>query len=151
MAKSQERGTKRCLFWFCWFVSFNLKRFLCQGEHLTQAVDRLEASVVLTAARRSMNALLSDQAFYVGPPSLTEQLCQPYIYNCSPWDGCTFFWFSKLSTCLSTFFMYLQAAHSKPCILSYRLGILITVWPWANYLNSFHVHFFICTQVCCAS
>ena len=39
--------------------------------HLTQAVDSLEASVVLTAAR-SMNTPLSEQAFYVGPPPLME-------------------------------------------------------------------------------
>lgn len=149
MAKSQGRGTKRCLFLFCLPVSFNLKRFLCQGERLTQAVDNLEVSVVLAAARRSMNALLSEQAFYVAPPPLTEQLCQPYIYNCFPWNVCAYFLVSKLSTCLSTFFMYLQATHSKTRILSYRLGPLMTVWPWASYLNSFLIHFFICTQVCC--
>ena len=72
MAKSQERGTKRCLFLFCLLVSFNLKGFLCQGERLTQAVDNLEVSVVLAAARRSINALKSEQAFYVAPPPLME-------------------------------------------------------------------------------
>lgn len=132
------------VFGFVLFIVFNLKRYLCQGRQLTQTVGGLEVSMLLPTARRSLKALLTEQS----RPKKMEWLCQLYIYNHLPWDFCAFFQFSKLSTCFSTFCTFLQAAHSKTCVLTCRLGFLITAGPWASYLNTSSICLFICTQVC---